>query len=69
MMYGPFIWLMMSLVVIPTATGKMPSFNFRWWLQVFAHIPFVAVPLVFTARRFVSAPIRFPAQGTVAEAS
>lgn len=45
------IWLVMSLIVIHTATGKMPAFNFRWWVQVFAHIPFVAIPLVFTARR------------------
>jgi hypothetical protein len=49
--YGPFIWLVMSLVVIHLATGKMPAFGFRWWVQIFAHIPFVAIPLVFTARR------------------
>ena len=50
--YGPLIWLVMSLGVIHMATGKMPVFNFRWWVQVFAHIPFVAIPLVFTARFF-----------------
>jgi hypothetical protein len=49
--YGPFIWLVMSLAVIPLATGKPPSFGFRWWVQVFAHVPFVTLPLVFTARR------------------
>ena len=49
--YGPVIWLVMSLMIIPTATGRPPAFGFRWWVQVFAHVPFVTLPLVFTARR------------------
>lgn len=49
--YGPVIWLVMSLIVIPLATGHPPRFGFRWWVQIFAHIPFVTIPLVFTARR------------------
>lgn len=49
--YGPIIWLVMSLVVIPLATGRPTAFGFRWWVQVFAHVPFVTLPLVFTARR------------------
>jgi len=49
--YGPIIWLVMSLVVIPLATGRPPTIGFRWWVQIFAHIPFVTLPLVFTARR------------------
>ena len=49
--YGPIIWLVMSLVVIPLATGRPPAFGFRWWVQIFAHVPFVTLPLVFTARR------------------
>jgi hypothetical protein len=48
--YGPFIWFVMSLAVIPLATGRPPAFGFRWWVQVFAHVPFVTLPLVFTAR-------------------
>lgn len=52
--YGPLIWLFMSLVVIHLATGKMPTFGSRWWVQVFAHIPFVTIPMVFTARRFLT---------------
>jgi hypothetical protein len=51
--YGPMIWLVMSLAVIPLATGRPPTFAFRWWLQVFAHVPFVTLPLVFTARRML----------------
>jgi hypothetical protein len=49
--YGPLIWLVMSLLVIPMATGRLPAFGFRWWVQIFAHVPFVTLPLVFTARR------------------
>src|SRR5687767_14152945 len=49
-LYGPLIWIVMSLVVIPLATGRPPAFGFRWWVQVFAHVPFVTLPLVFTAR-------------------
>jgi hypothetical protein len=49
--YGPIIWLVMSLGVIPFLTGRPPTFSYRWWVQVFAHIPFVTLPLVFTARR------------------
>lgn len=51
MVYGPVIWLVMSLVVIPMATGRPPAFGFRWWVQIVAHVPFVTLPLVFTARR------------------
>ena len=49
--YGPVIWLVMSLAVIPLATGRPPTIGFRWWVQVFAHVPFVTLPLVFTVRR------------------
>jgi hypothetical protein len=49
--YGPLIWLVMSLGIIPFLTGRPPSFSSRWWVQVFAHIPFVTLPLVWTARR------------------
>ena len=51
--YGPLIWLVMSLAVIPLAIGRPPTFAFRWWVQVFAHIPFVTIPIVFTARRML----------------
>ena len=51
--YGPLIWLVMSLVIIPLATGQVPRFGFRWWVQVGAHVPFVTLPLVFTARHML----------------
>jgi hypothetical protein len=53
--YGPLIWLVMSLVVIPLATGHAPRLTARWWVQVVAHVPFVTVPLVFMARRMLHA--------------
>jgi hypothetical protein len=49
--YGPLIWLVMSLAVIPLATGRLPALGFRWWVPIIAHMPVVAIPLVFTARR------------------
>ena len=55
--YGPLIWLVMSLLVIPLATGRPPRFGFRWWVQVGAHIPFVSLPLVFTARRVLRSAV------------
>ena len=52
--YGPVIWLVMSLAVIPMATGRLPTFGVRWWVQVVAHVPFVTFPLVFTTRRVLA---------------
>ena len=45
--HGPAIWLVMSLVIIPLATGRPPTFAFRWWVHIFAHVPFVTPPLIF----------------------
>ena len=44
--YGPMIWLVMSMVLIPQFTHRPPVVNFRWWVQFFGHIPFVALPIV-----------------------
>jgi hypothetical protein len=50
--YGPCIWMVMSLVVIPSFTGRPPTITFRWWVQFFGHIPFVAVPILAGIRGF-----------------
>ena len=63
MAYGPIIWLVMSLVIIPLATGRPPTFAFRWWVQVIAHVPFVTIPLVFTARRMLGLDAQLSATG------
>jgi hypothetical protein len=45
-LYGPFIWMVMSLVVIPALTHRPPRITLRWWVQWFGHIPFVGIPIV-----------------------
>lgn len=50
-LYGPFIWLVMSIAVIPLLVHRPPSFNFRWVVQLLGHIPFVAVPIVWSTSR------------------
>ncbi len=45
-LYGPFIWMVMSLAVIPLLLQRAPTINIRWWIQLIGHIPFVAVPIV-----------------------
>ena len=57
-LYGPSIWLVMSLVVIPFASGRPPTITVRWWIQLFAHIPFVALPIVTVVGRGLNAPER-----------
>jgi hypothetical protein len=49
--YGPCIWMVMSLVVIPQLVHRPPAITFRWWVQFFGHIPFVAVPMIAMACR------------------
>jgi uncharacterized membrane protein YagU involved in acid resistance len=44
--YGPLIWMAMSLAIIPMFTDRPPAINIRWWVQFFGHIPFVALPIV-----------------------
>ena len=45
-LYGPFVWLVMSLVVIPFLLQRPPSITIRWWVQFFGHIPLVGLPIV-----------------------
>jgi hypothetical protein len=54
--YGPFIWLVMSLAVIPLLLQRPPSITTRWWIQLAGHIPFVGVPIVTSIARAVRAP-------------
>jgi hypothetical protein len=50
-LYGPFIWMVMSLVVIPVLVQRPPTIGVRWWIQLIGHIPFVGVPIVASSRR------------------
>ena len=44
--YGPFVWMVMSLVVIPILAHRPPAITVRWWIQWLGHIVFVGVPIV-----------------------
>jgi hypothetical protein len=50
-LYGPFVWLVMSLAVIPLLLHRPPRINVRWWVQLLGHIPFVGVPIVASIGR------------------
>jgi len=43
--YGPLVWVVMSLAVIPLFTHRFPPLNVRWWIQFVGHIPFVGLPI------------------------
>ena len=45
-LYGPFVWMVMSLAVIPVLVHRPPAIGTRWWIQLIGHIPFVGVPIV-----------------------
>jgi uncharacterized membrane protein YagU involved in acid resistance len=45
-LYGPSIWLVMSLLVIPLLLHRPPAITSRWWIQLIGHIPFVGLPIV-----------------------
>ena len=47
-LYGPSVWLAMSLVVIPLLVHHAPTFNIRWWIQLVGHFPFVGLPIVMS---------------------
>jgi hypothetical protein len=47
-LYGPFIWLVMSLAVIPLLVHRPPAITLRWWIQLVGHFPFVGLPIVAT---------------------
>ena len=45
-LYGPCVWMVMSLVVIPILLRRPPTIGTRWWVQWIGHIPFVGLPIV-----------------------
>lgn len=44
--YGPLIWMVMSLVVIPLLVQRPPRISVRWLVQLIGHFPFVGLPIV-----------------------
>jgi hypothetical protein len=53
--YGPAIWIVMSLVVIPLLLRRPPTFTVRWWIQGIGHIPFVGLPMAAIIRNGLGA--------------
>ena len=49
--YGPLIWIVMSLVVIPHFTHQPAAITYRWWIQLAGHIVFVGLPIVWSIGR------------------
>ena len=45
-LYGPLIWMVMSLAVIPLLLHRPPTITIRWWIQLIGHFPFVGLPIV-----------------------
>jgi hypothetical protein len=54
--YGPCIWLVMSLVVIPLLVHRPPNISPGWLIQLIGHFPFVGLPIVGMIGRGVSRP-------------
>lgn len=44
--YGPVIWMVMSLIVIPALVQRAPSIAPRWWVYLLGHVFFVGIPIV-----------------------
>ena len=57
-LYGPFVWLVMSLAVIPLLLHRPPAITGRWWVQLIGHIPFVGWPIVWSIGKDLSQPDR-----------
>jgi uncharacterized membrane protein YagU involved in acid resistance len=53
-LYGPFVWLVMSLAVIPLLLHRPPTITIRWWIQLLGHIPFVGIPIVASIGRTIA---------------
>src|SRR5262245_1742738 len=50
-LYGPMIWMVMSLLVIPALTRRPPTIGVRWLIQLVGHFPFVGIPIVSSFAR------------------
>jgi len=53
--YGPIVWLVMSLAVIPLLTHRPPAINYRWWVQFVGHMVFVGLPIAGAIRQAIGA--------------
>ena len=49
-LFGPMVWMTMSLAVIPLLVHRPPMIGVRWWIQLVGHVFFVGLPIVATVR-------------------
>lgn len=49
--FGPCVWMAMSLAVVPMFTRRLPPIAFRWWVQFVGHAPCVGLPIVGSIAR------------------
>jgi hypothetical protein len=49
-LFGPMVWVIMSLAVIPLLVHRPPVIGVRWWVQLVGHVFFVGLPIVATVR-------------------
>jgi hypothetical protein len=49
--YGPIVWIVMSVVVIPLLVHRPAAINIRWWIQLLGHIAFVGLPITWSIGR------------------
>ena len=49
-LFGPMVWVIMSLAVIPLLVHRPPVIGVRWWIQLVGHVFFVGLPIVATVR-------------------
>ena len=52
--YGPAIWIVMSAIVVPLATGMPVAITYRWWIQLAGHVVFVGLPIVWSIARGIT---------------
>jgi hypothetical protein len=49
--YGPMIWIVMSLAVIPLLSGTPTVITWRWWVQLAGHVVFVGLPMAWALKK------------------
>ena len=49
-LFGPMVWVSMSLAVIPLLVHRPPVIGARWWIQFVGHVFFVGLPIVAIIR-------------------
>lgn len=49
--YGPMIWIVMSMLVIPTFLHRPATINVRWWIELAGHVVAVGTPIVWSIAR------------------